>query len=234
MQKTGEKTTPHFGRYTVIGVLTLAPLWVTWIVFDFILGLLARVGSPWVAVLARLARPYWEGLADALLHPSFRYFVAIVITLVLFYAVGWIASRVAGRRLIALFERLVGRIPLADAVYGATKRLIAVMRERPAGLQRVVLINFPSPQMKTVGFVTRTLADQTTGRMLAAVYVPTSPNPTSGYIEIVPVEDVTQTDWTVEEAMRFIMTGGTNAPAEVRFTAAPGEAGLRSAEGQAR
>lgn len=78
--------------------------------------------------------------------------------------------------------------------------------------------------MKTIGFVTRVMKDRATGRDLAAVYEPTAPNPTSGYIEIVPVDDLTPTEWSVDEAMRFIMTGGTNAPADLRFTAAAPDA----------
>ena len=72
--------------------------------------------------------------------------------------------------------------------------------------------------MKAVGFVTRVMRDPNTDAELAAVYVPTSPNPTSGYIEIVPLKDVVQTDWTVEEAMAFVITGGTNAPEELAFS----------------
>jgi uncharacterized membrane protein len=65
------------------------------------------------------------------------------------------------------------------------------------------------------------MCDETSGRELAVVYVPTSPNPTSGYIEIVPLEDVVQTGWTMEEAMSFVMTGGANAPDRVRYTPSP-------------
>jgi uncharacterized membrane protein len=212
-----DKHTPHIWRYTLIGVLTLAPLWVTWLVFDFILGLLFRLGSPWVGALARAARPWSEALADGLLHPWFRFVLAVLITIVLLYTVGWAASRVVGKRLLALIEALLRRVPLADTIYGATKKLIAVMREPPSGVQRVVLINFPSREMKTIGFVTRVMKDSVGGRELAAVYVPTAPNPTSGYIEIVPLDDLTPTEWTVDEAMRFIMTGGTNAPDAVAF-----------------
>ena len=75
--------------------------------------------------------------------------------------------------------------------------------------------------MKAVGFVTKILHDTDTRRELAAVYVPTSPNPTSGYIEIVPLDEVVQTDWTIEEAMSFVMTCGANAPDQVRYTMAP-------------
>jgi len=72
--------------------------------------------------------------------------------------------------------------------------------------------------MKAVGLVTRIIRDEASGCELAAVYVPTSPNPTSGYIEIVPMSEVVQTDWSIEEAMNFVMTGGTNAPDSIRFT----------------
>ncbi len=71
--------------------------------------------------------------------------------------------------------------------------------------------------MKTIGLVTRTLTDEDTGRELAAVYVPTTPNPTSGYLEIVPVENVTSTNWTVNEAMTFIVSGGAVAPERMHY-----------------
>jgi uncharacterized membrane protein len=66
--------------------------------------------------------------------------------------------------------------------------------------------------MKTVGLLTRTMKEAESGRELAIVYVPTTPNPTSGYLEIVPMEQVVWTDWTLDEAMNFIITGGTVAP----------------------
>jgi uncharacterized membrane protein len=81
-----------------------------------------------------------------------------------------------------------------------------------------VLIDFPAPPLKTVALVTKVVRDSTTGRDMAVVYVPTSPNPTSGYMEIVPVELLTPTDWSLDEAMRFVVTGGTSAPAEMNFS----------------
>ena len=87
-------------------------------------------------------------------------------------------------------------------------------------MQRVVLIPFPSPEMKTVGFVTRTFRDEVSGQDLAAVYVPTTPNPTSGYLEIIPSELVIETDWSVDQAMTFIMSGGAVAPDRISFDGA--------------
>ena len=81
----------------------------------------------------------------------------------------------------------------------------------------VVLIEFPSKDMKTVGFITRILTDEQTGRQLAAVYVPTTPNPTSGYLEIVPLENLVPTNWSMDEAMTFIISGGAVAPEKITY-----------------
>jgi uncharacterized membrane protein len=86
-----------------------------------------------------------------------------------------------------------------------------VLQNKPTGTQRVVLIDFPSPELKTIGFVTRVFADAS-GRELAAVYVPTTPNPTGGYLEVVPLDKLTATDWSVDQAMAFILSGGAVAP----------------------
>lgn len=207
----------HTRRYLIVGVLTAAPLWVTWLVFDFIFSQLSKMGTPWVVALARAARGNSQVLADLLLLPGFQSLLGVVFTLLVFYVLGWVATQVIGQRVIGWLERLVQSIPLVAAIYGGTKRFLTAVKEKPAGVQRVVLIAFPSPDMKAVGFVTRVIRDEVTGEELAAVYVPTSPNPTSGYIEIVPVSQVVSTDWTMDEAMSFVMTGGATSPDRIRF-----------------
>ncbi len=204
-------------RYVLIGFFTVAPLWVTWLVLDFLFRLLARTGAPLLWAAARGVRPFSEPLAEFLVEPSVAYVLAALATLVGLYFIGLLTSLVVGRRLIAFMERLVERLPLVTTIYGATKRLLQSLQKPPPTGQRVVLISFPSRDMKTIGFVTKVLKDAAGGGDLAVVYVPTAPNPTSGYIEIVPVADVVATDWTVEEAMTFIMTGGTSSPDTVKF-----------------
>ena len=123
-----------------------------------------------------------------------------------------------GQRLLRWFETLVARIPLASTIYGSARKLLDILQTKPDGTQRVVLIDFPHAEMKTLGFVTRVMREQGTGRELAAVYVPTTPNPTSGYLEIVPVEKITPTDWNVDQAMSFIISGGAMAPDAIPFS----------------
>ncbi len=210
-------------RYLLTGIFTVIPIWITYLVFQFILGELSRVGRPWVRALSRLLQQPFPDLAQWILHPWFEYAMATLLTLLGLYLLGWLASRVIGRRVLAAVDRIMARIPLAQNIYGSTRKLLAALQEKPEQVQRVVLIEFPSPDMKTVGLVTRTLRDADSGELLAAVYVPTTPNPTSGYLEIVPVSRLTPTDWTVDEAMSFIISGGAVAPEQVHFARPPAE-----------
>lgn len=192
----------------------------TWLVFDFLLGILAGAGTPPSRTAARLGAPLSESLSSWLLDSHFQKLVAVLLTLGTLYGIGLLASMVLGKRLIDGFDALLNCLPLAQFVYGGAKRFLQTLRKPPVSGQRVVLISFPTPEMKAVGLVTKIVHDASTGRELAAVYVPTSPNPTSGYIEIVPLDEVVQTDWTIEQAMSFVMTGGANAPDKVAFTRA--------------
>jgi len=204
-------------RYILTGILTVIPLWFTYAVFEFFLRHLSRIGLPWARALSRQIEKSWPQVANWILADWFQNTLAVLLTVLALYLLGWIATRVIGRRIIDLFEYFIHRIPLVQSVYGAIKKFINVLQTKPEELQRVVLIQFPSRDMKTIGFVTRLLTDKHSGKQLAAVYVPTTPNPTSGYIEIVPVENLVATDWSMDEAMTFIISGGAIAPEDIKY-----------------
>lgn len=206
------------GRYILIGLITAAPLAITWWIIQFLFNQLSELGRPWVYATSYAIRPRFPNLADFMLNETVQSVFAVVVVLIFLYILGWAAGRVIGQRLIALFESILGAIPFVDSIYRATKRFLAVAGSTEQNERRVVLIDFPSPEMKTIGLVTRTMRDSVTGAELAAVYVPTSPNPTSGYIEIVPVDAITFTDWTFDQAMSFIVTGGSNAPETITYS----------------
>ena len=206
----------HLQRYLLTGLLTFIPIWLTWAVFKFIFSLLSQVNLPWVAAL-------FSALAEAFPHSIGRLnqgwlvsLFAFVVTIVALYIAGFAANRVFGRRLIDAFERLIERIPIAHTIYSGTKKLMSMLQKKPTGTQRVVLIDFPSPELKSIGFVTRVFQDAS-GREYAAVYVPTTPNPTGGYLEIVPIERLVATDWSVDQAMAFILSAGAAAPDVLPF-----------------
>jgi len=142
----------------------------------------------------------------------------VILVLVAIYVIGLVANRVIGRRLIGAIEGLFTRLPLVQTVYGSAKKLLSALQTKPENIERVVLINFPHKEMKAVGLVTRTFTDIDSGKALAAVYVPTTPNPTSGYLEIVPLDQLVSTDWSMDEAMNFVISGGAIAPHHIPFS----------------
>jgi uncharacterized membrane protein len=205
----------HLQRYLIAGLLTLLPLWLTWLVFSFVFGLLSGASAPWIGVLfEQLARSFPRAMGW-LAQPWSQSVLAVIATIALIYLTGLLATRVLGQRLLAAIEAVIARIPLAQTIYSGTKQLLEALKTKPGGGQRVVLIDFPQPGMKAVGVVTRTIRDAASGREYAAVYVPTTPNPTSGYLELVPLEDVTPTDWSMDQAMAFIISGGAVAPQSI-------------------
>lgn len=204
-------------KYFLTGLLTLLPIWLVWIVFKFVFALLSGISAPVIGPLtagiaARDPRMFgW--LADAWVQTA----IALFVTVLFIVIIGALARRVVGQKLLGWFEAAIARVPLAKTVYGSARQLLDLLQTKPDGTQRVVLIDFPHSEMKSVGFVTRVLRDELTGCELAAVYVPTTPNPTSGYLEIVPVDRLTPTDWSIDQAMAFIISGGAVSPERIPF-----------------
>jgi len=225
MKSTDNSAAPHHNslkRYFFTGLVAIIPLWITWLILSFLFGMLSGLGTPLVKGLARLVGPNFPRLAESLESETTLSIVAVVLVVGAVFLLGWFTTNVIGRSLFNFFEGLLDRIPFVKTIYGSVKKLLSVLQDSPKGdVQRVVLISFPSPEMKTVGLVTRTFRDDVSGRELAAVYVPTTPNPTSGYLEIVPVENIVSTNWTLDEAMTFIVSGGAIAPDQILYDRAP-------------
>ena len=202
----------RFKRYLLTGLLTFIPLWVTWTVFKVVLGFLAGIGAPMVAAALGALALVAPETARALGSAWFISIVALLITLLALYLLGFLASRVIGQRLLDTFDALLQRIPLVQTIYGCTKKLMAVLQQKPSGVQRVVLVDFPHAGTKAIGFVTRIMIEEGSGREMAAVFVPTTPNPTGGFLLTLPVEALTPTEWTMDQGMAFIISGGAVAP----------------------
>lgn len=213
MRKTGSRVQ----RYLLAGLLTIIPLWITWLVLSFLFRQLSTLGGPWARALAATVHNTSPNLAELLLHPWLQPVVAAILILIGLYILGWVTTKVVGRQLVNAAESLIDRIPLVEKIYGATKKIIAALNQEGQKFDRVVLIEFPNESMRTIGFVTKIIRDETNDRKLAAVYVPTTPNPTSGYLEIVPLERLVNTDLTVEQAMTFVVSGGTVGPDRMIF-----------------
>lgn len=214
----------RFRARIATGLLVAIPALVTFWVIELTLEFVVASGEPLARVFAGFVRPFSPDLSTLLLSDGTRWAVAISLMVGLFYVLGSIAKRMSGRQLLDRAERWVLQLPMMNIVYGSVKELVATLNKKDAFLgQQVVLIAFPHPQMRALGFVTRIFDELETGRRLAAVYVPTTPNPTSGYVEIVPTDELVWLDWTPQQAMRFVVSGGAIGPETIPFTVAAGQ-----------
>ncbi len=215
IQKHKARLFAKIRRHFIAGMLTIIPIAITFVIVKFLLDLIIKVGEPAVQGVVSIIQPYSPQIANWLLHPWFTTLVAIILVIVSINILGFVATQVFGKRILSWFDAIVNQIPFVKNIYGSSKKLVSALEQKPDGVQRVVLVDFPHKEMKVVGFVTRTFTDEHTGQKLAAVYIPTTPNPTSGYLEIVPMDKVISTTWSVDEAMTFIVSGGAVAPEHV-------------------
>jgi uncharacterized membrane protein len=206
------RTLRSLQRNILAGIVTMGPLFVTYLIFSFLLGTLAKAGLPVVQLFAAVFP------ASRLNEPWLQSALAVVLTLIVLYVVGRVTSLVVGRQAFAFFEATLERLPFIAKIYGSVRQLIDSMTAKKESTQRVVLVDFPIPGQKSIGFLTRSLTDSTTGQTLAAVLLPNAINPTSAFLQILPMERVTETDLNMEQAMSMLMTGGAVGPETLRFS----------------
>jgi len=132
------------------GALVLTPLLATWLVVEFLFNTLSRLGRSGASAFFTAIYRFSPGFAEWVFTPWVEYLIAVALTLVVLYFLGWATTRVLGRRLLAWFEALLGRLPLVKTIYGGIKIFLAAFQTKPEGFERVVLIDFPSPEMKAV------------------------------------------------------------------------------------
>jgi uncharacterized membrane protein len=137
------------------------------------------------------------------------------ITVVLIYLAGVVATNVIGRRLIRYGESLLARVPLFRYLYTGIKQILqSFATPREGGFLQVVLVEFPKKGMRAIGFVTSESRVES-GEKLFSVFIPTSPNPTSGYLEIVREKDIVKTNISVDDALKMVLSAGKVSLQEV-------------------
>lgn len=183
----------------------------------FLAGILVVV--PLGAAIAVLA---WVFVTiDNILQPLIRAIfgqsitgVGFVIVIVLIYITGVFANNFVGRRLINFGESILTRVPVFRQLYTSFKQVLESLSGANKAFREVVLVEFPRPGMRTIAFITNELVDKS-GKKLLTIYVPTAPNPTSGWLQIVTEDMVTRTDMSVNEAMKMVISSGMVSPAEI-------------------
>ena len=189
------------------GALLLAPLVVTLWAFTTIIGL---VGGTF--------RPFYEHYLPQSLQrlPFFWDFAATIIVILLVTLLGYLSHYFFGRYLLRVFERFIQTLPGIGAIYNSVKQIVTTFGSgRKTLFNQVVLVQFPRAGSWTIGFLTNKTQGEPqshAGTEMWTVFVPTTPNPTSGFLLIVPRHEIVELEMTVGDGMKMILSGGAVLP----------------------
>ena len=192
-------------RYLVAGLLVWIPLGVTIFILRVLIGLMDKT----LLLIPEQYRPE-EWLPIAI--PG----LGIILTLVVVLLTGLLAANIVGRSLVGFWESLLERIPIVRTVYSAAKKFAEVVfSESSQSFKKVLLIEYPREGLYSLAFQTATDLGEVQGRTgepVVCTFVPTTPNPTSGYIIIVPKKDIIELDMEIDEAFKMIVSLGVVVP----------------------
>lgn len=192
-------------RYLVAGLIVWIPLVVTVVVVRFLLNLMDRT--------LVLVPPAWRPETLLGFHvPG----LGMVLTVLVLLVTGFLGANLLGRRIVGAWESLLARIPLVRSVYSGAKQVAETLfSDGGTSFKKVLLVQYPREGVWSICFMTATgLAEvqARTDEEVACVFVPTTPNPTSGFIVFVPREDLIELDMSVDEALRMIISLGVVVP----------------------
>jgi uncharacterized membrane protein len=192
-------------KYLIAGLLVWLPLAATVFVIRLLITLMDRT----ILLIPPEFRP--ENVLGFSI-PGFGVIVGIFILLV----TGMLAANLFGRRLVAFWESILGRIPLVRSIYSSVKQVTETLfSSNSKSFRKVVLIEFPRKGTWSVGFVSNRgmqKAIDATGQELVSVFVSTTPNPTTGFLMMVPASELIELDLTIEEAFKYIISMGVVVP----------------------
>lgn len=196
----------YIRRYFISGLLVWLPILVTVFVVKFLVDLLDKI----LLLLPVAYRP------DALIGfhiPG----IGVLIILVIIFMTGAFAANILGRQFVALWDAIIGRIPLVRTIYTGVKQVVQTVFS-PGGqsFRKVLLVEYPREGMWTLAFQTGDALPEVEkaidGEAMVSLFVPTTPNPTSGFLLMVPRKKVIELNMSVEQALKFVISLGVVQP----------------------
>ena len=202
----------------ITGLLITLPIALTWFILQFLLKNFDALSPVFTRMLIQLGAPIPEGFRIP--------FLGLVVTLVIVLAVGWLTTNFFGKKLFELGELMIEKIPFVRRIYKGSKQVVSSIAEADTStFRKVVLIEFPRRGLLAIGFVTgesRGEVQRITRENMLNVFVPTMPNPTSGFLIFSPPEELTEVSMTIEEGIKYVVSGGIVTPPEFKIIEAKG------------
>lgn len=186
----------HLKGTFLAGIFVVVPVGITLFIFKFLFNFADGIlGS------------YLDYLLSLVIHHELHIpGLGMITGIVVIYLAGILATNVLGKQLLRIGDELLTHIPLVKSIYSSSKQLMKVFREGKTSYRRAVFVEWPRPGVRAIGFVTAEV--ERNGTHMVVVYVPTMPNPTSGFALFFLEEDVYDSGMSVEEALKFVVSGG--------------------------
>ena len=196
-----------FKKYIVTGLLAILPAAFTWIIIVYLYNIFTSPGSYIVSIVYNFLYGNQFVINDYLIN-----FLSFLFTLFFIYIFGFVTNRFIGKSIMSLFDRLVLKIPVAKTIYKTIKQLTNSIADTQANaFEKVVSIEYPKKGIWTIAMVTGQSVDKN-NIAYYHLFLPTTPNPTSGFMLIVKKCDVIESKMNVEEGLKTIISGGMVAP----------------------
>ncbi len=179
-----------------------------------IAGVLALMPIAITYYFIRLFISFFDSIISPLIDPAIGFHIpglGLVVSLLLIYLLGVLVTNFIGKRLLDLFEKWINYIPVARTIYQTTKQVLNALSFSKSGFEKVVYVEYPRRGTWTLAFVTGKSQNET-GISYLSLFLPTTPNPTSGWVLFVPEEDVLPADLTIEQGLKAIISGGAVLP----------------------
>ncbi len=194
-----------FRKYLVAGLFVWLPLWVTYLFLRFIVDLLDNT----VSLLPAAYRP------QAVLGFNIPG-IGVILSLVILIGTGMMVTNFVGKWFIHLWEGLLARIPLVRTIYAGVKKILeTVFSPTGQSFRKVLLVQYPREGMWSIAFQTGNGAPTVNAAVaeeLVTIFIPTTPNPTSGFLMLVPKKEVIELKMSVDEALKFVISLGVLQP----------------------
>ena len=202
----------------ITGLLITLPIALTWFILQFLLNNFDALSPVFTNILIQLGAPIPEGYRIP--------FLGLVVTLLIVLIVGWLTTNFFGNKVFQIGELLIEKIPFVRRIYKGSKQVVSSIAEADtSAFRKVVLIEFPRRGLLAIGFVTgesRGEVQEFTRENMLNVFVPTMPNPTSGFLIFSPLEELTEVSMTIEEGIKYVVSGGLVTPPVLKIIEAKG------------
>ncbi|MEP9410178.1 MAG: DUF502 domain-containing protein [Candidatus Brocadia sp.] len=194
------------------GLLLILPVYVTFFVVKFLFGFIGGTLAP---VIKKVLHFYGVALPKTTLDEFVITFFGLILTFIALYFIGIFAANFLGKAIINYFENLLTKTPVIRNIYSSVKQIIhAVTLPGKQAFKRVVLVDFPKAGTKSIGFVTGATQHNNEKKLLT-IFIPTTPNPTTGFLIFTTEEDVIDSNLSVEEAFKILFSGGVLTPKDI-------------------